>query len=115
MEAASYRHARIHSKLVVVIGRELSGSGCEVFFNELRVKVSPTGLYTYPDILVICGKPAFAANERDTLTNPKVIIEILSPTTEDYDRGRKFSHYRSIPSFCEYLLIAQDRIHAEHH
>ena len=79
------------------------------------MRIPATGLYTYPDILVICGKPEFVDNVKDTVTNPKVIIEILSPSTELYDRGNKFVHYRSIPSFCEYLLVAQDRVYAEHH
>jgi len=87
------------------------------YSNALRVSVSGTGLYTYPDILVICGKPELLekGNEKGTATNPKVIVEILSPTTQSYDRRDKFAHYRSIPTFCEYLLISQDRMQAEHH
>jgi len=115
VEFATIPHAVIHSNLVLKIGTQLSGSGCQVFFNELRVRVSPTGLYTYPDIVVVCGEPEISEKDKNAIVNPKVIIEILSPTTQSYDRGDKFAHYRSIPSFQEYLLIAQDRIHAEHH
>ena len=117
MEAGTFRHATIHSNVVLTLGRELQGSGCRVWLGDLRVKASQTGLYTYPDIVVICGTPQMSDTDKgkDTVVNPTVIVEILSPTTENYDRGNKFVHYRSIPSFCEYLLIAQDRMQAEHH
>jgi len=79
------------------------------------VKVSPTGLYTYPDVIVLCDEPQFSDEQKDTLLNPVLIIEVLSESTKDYDRGGKFEQYRTINSFVEYLLIAQDRPHAEHH
>src|ERR1035441_283355 len=117
MEVATLPHATILPNLIMTLGGQLKGSGCRVYSNGLRVKVSRTGLYTYTDIVVICGKPEMFEKDKEkgTVTNPKVIVEILSPTTQTYDRGDKFVHYRSIPSFCEYLLIAQDRMHAEHH
>lgn len=115
MAGGTARHADIKDGLVFVLRRELHGSGCRTYSSDLRVKTPATGLYTYPDLLVICGKLEYADDVKDTVTNPKVIIEVLSPSTELYDRGNKFVHYRSIPSFQEYLLVAQDRIYAEHH
>jgi Uma2 family endonuclease len=79
------------------------------------VKVDPTGLYTYPDVIVLCEEPRFSDEQKDTLVNPALIIEVLSESTKDYDRGGKFEQYRTIDSFVEYLLIAQDRPHVEHH
>ena len=79
----------------------------------MRVSVGDTGLYTYPDVTVVCGEQRFLDDNQDTLVNPNLIVEVLSPSTEAYDRGRKFEHYRSIPSVTEYLLVASDRISAE--
>jgi Uma2 family endonuclease len=79
------------------------------------VQVAPTGLYTYPDVIVLCEEPRFSDEQEDTLLNPALIIEVLSESTKDYDRGGKFELYRTIDSFVEYLLIAQDRPHLEHH
>ncbi len=73
----------------------------------MRVKVQPSGLYTYPDVIVICGKAEFEDGHIDTLINPTVILEVLSPSTEAYDRGRKFEHYRHLASVADYLLISQ--------
>jgi Uma2 family endonuclease len=81
----------------------------------MRVKVNATGLYTYPDVVVVCGKPQLEDDERDILLNPIVIVEVLSPSTEGYDRGTKFEHYRTIDSLSDYLLVAQDKIHVEHY
>jgi Uma2 family endonuclease len=74
----------------------------------MRVKVSATGLYTYPDVLIVCGQPEFEGELRDTLLDPKVIIEVLSDSTEKYDRGVRFRHYQQIPAFQEYVLVSQD-------
>ena len=73
------------------------------------------GLYTYPDISVVCGAPRFEDDQRDTLLNPTMILEELSPSTENYDRGQKFQRYRTLPSLTEYVLIAQDAMHVEHY
>lgn len=77
----------------------------------MRVKVHTTGLYTYPDVILVCGKRRFHDERRDTLLNPLVIIEVLSPSTADYDRGAKFAHYRQLESLQEYVLVAQDERH----
>jgi Uma2 family endonuclease len=79
----------------------------------MRVRVTATGLYTYPDIVVVCGAPQLLDGRRDTLLNPTLIVEVLSPSTEAYDRGRRFEHYQSIDSFQQYLLLASERIHAD--
>ena len=79
----------------------------------MRVRVSATGLFTYPDVVVVCGEPQFLDDQRDTLLNPTLIAEILSPSTEAYDRGRKFEHYRSLESLAEYLLVSSQRVSAE--
>jgi Uma2 family endonuclease len=107
-----------HSLLANNIGAILRGqvpTGCRTFNSDLRVKVAPTGLYTYPDCTVICGDLQFAGDQRDVVLNPLLIVEVLSPSTEGYDRGKKFESYRTIESLKEYLLIHQDRRHVEHY
>ena len=79
----------------------------------MRVFVRSTGLFTYPDVMVVCGEPRLQNSVFDTLLNPTVLIEVLSPSTEAYDRGRKFEHYQSIDSLKEYLLVDSTRVHAE--
>jgi Uma2 family endonuclease len=79
------------------------------------LRVSPTGLYTYPDVMVVCGEPEFADDQKDTLLNPIAIIEVLSESTRDYDRGQKFQHYRALPSLVDYLIVGQDEPHIEHY
>jgi Uma2 family endonuclease len=102
---------REHSTIVVNIITELNnqfkGRPCEVHGPEMRVKVSPTGLYTYPDVLALCEEPLFEDDYLDTLVNPQLIIEVLSDSTESYDRGKKFAHYRTIDSLREYVLVSQ--------
>ena len=105
--AASWEHARIVTNTARRLSERLDGRPCWVATATARLRVSPTKL-VYPDFMVICGKPVFTAEDQDTLTNPRVIVEILSPSTADYDYGGKFALYRGLPSFEEYLLIAQD-------
>jgi len=81
---------------------------------NLRLQVRSDGLYTYPDLVIFCGKPRFADGKRDTITDATVIIEVLSPSTENYDRGFKFEQYRRLESLSDYVVIAQDRVHVEH-
>jgi Uma2 family endonuclease len=106
LAGASRKHVRIVTNIVAELSVRLEGGPCEVYSSDLRVRVSETGLYTYPDVLVVCGEPEMDAD--DVLLNPVLIVEVLSPSTEAYDRGRKFEHYRRIPSLAEYLLVAQD-------
>ena len=114
MTGASRRHNLIVGNTHGELRQQLKERACEAYMNDMRVKVSPTGLYTYPDVAVVCDDPEFEDAEVDTLLNPNVIIEVLSDSTEAYDRGRKFEQYRQLDSLREYILIAQDRVHVEH-
>lgn len=113
MAGASPAHNRIKDNLIVALGGALRGTGCCTMSSDQRVRVDATGLYTYPDVLVLCGPGEFAPDDADTLLNPKVVVEILSDSTERYDRGVKFRHYQQIPSCEEYVLVAQDEPLAE--
>ncbi|MCY2988676.1 MAG: Uma2 family endonuclease [Planctomycetota bacterium] len=115
MSGASREHNLIAANTARQLGNQLRDRKCEVYQSDMRVKVGPTGLYTYPDVTVVCGAPEFEDAEVDTLLNPKVLVEVLSPSTADYDRGRKFTHYRRLPSLQEYVLISQDRPLVEHY
>lgn len=106
MSGSSYPHVQITGNLSFEL-RKTVGQRCDVMTNDLRLRVSPSGLYTYPDIVVICGEPKFADDQKDTLLNPILILEVLSPSTEAYDRGFKFAQYRTIDSLQEYALISQ--------
>lgn len=108
MTGASRAHNLICTNTVSALHRQLRGRPCEVYANDMRVKVSSTGLYTYPDIVAVCGEVRLDDSHFDTLLNPTLIIEVLSASTADYDYGRKFKHYRELPSLREYVLIAQD-------
>lgn len=114
MSGASPAHVLIVTNIVRELSGQLRPRDCTVYSTDLRVKVSAAGLYTYPDVVVVCGAPRFEDEQKDTLVNPKVIVEVLSKSTQDYDRGAKFEQYRTIESFTEYVLIAQDKPHVEH-
>lgn len=114
MTGASRRHILIVTNLVRGLGNRLADRPCEIYSSEMRVKVRPTGLYTYPDVTVVCGEPRFEDAEVDTLLNPQVVIEVLSKSTKDYDRGDKFDHYRAVDSVVDYVLISQDATNVEH-
>jgi len=86
---------------------------CRVYNSDMQIHVGAVGLYTYPDVSVVCGEPKFLNDRRRTLLNPNVIVEVLSPSTEAYDRGRKFEYYKTLESLMEYLLVASDRMHAD--
>jgi Uma2 family endonuclease len=115
MSGASRAHNLIGGNIFGGLHAQLRERDCEVYTNDMRVKVSPTGLYTYPDVVVVCDEPRFEDDVFDTLLNPIVLIEVLSPSTEAYDRGEKFAHYRQIASLQEYVLVSQDRISVEHY
>ncbi|HKL82781.1 MAG TPA: Uma2 family endonuclease [Desulfobacter sp.] len=108
MVGAGRNHVRINANLARKIGNkfEADNSPCEVWPNDMRVKIA-TG-YVYPDIAISCGDPEFEDNEFDTLTNPVVIIEVLSSSTEAFDRGKKFTYYQDIPTLQEYILVSPD-------
>jgi Uma2 family endonuclease len=115
MAGASKEHNQIAFNLAGELHSQLKNGPCLAYVTDLRVKVSTTGLYTYPDVAALCHEPDFEDAQMDTLLNPSVIIEILSPSTEAYDRGDKFAHYRRLPSLIEYVLINQDKIRVEHY
>jgi Uma2 family endonuclease len=114
MAGASPQHVLIVTNLVRELSQKLKGRPCRVYSSDLRLRVAPTGLYTYPDVMVVCGEAQFADDQKDTVMNPVLIIEVLSESTRDYDRGQKFQHYRTLPSLIEYLTVARDVPHIEH-
>jgi Uma2 family endonuclease len=114
MAGASPRHVWIVSNLNGNLWQQLKGKPCRVSASDLRLRVTPDRLYTYPDLMVICGEPQFADDQKDTVVNPVLIVEVLSESTRNYDRGWKFQHYRKLPSLIEYLLIEQDEPRVEH-
>lgn len=107
MSGASRIHNRIVSNLARSLGNQLSDRPCNHYSNDLRVSVRGGESYLYPDVVVTCGQEQFEDGQLDTLVNPIMVIEVLSPTTEGYDRGVKFLAYQSIPSLVEYVLITQ--------
>lgn len=115
MTGASRRHNLLVANLLASLHGQLRGRPCEVYASDMRVQVAATEFFAYPDLSVVCGEPRFADEHLDTLVNPTLLIEVLSRTTSDYDRGTKFAHYRQLDSLREYLLFAQDRVHVEHY
>jgi len=113
MAGASLEHNTIAVNLAGEIRSQLRDRPCRVCVSDMRVCVSPTGLYTYPDVVVVCGQLRFEDDGRDTLLNPTVIVEVLSRSTEPYDRGEKFAHYRRLESLREYVVVAQDQVLVE--
>ena len=113
MSGATREHIKIVANITVELGSQFLDRPCELYPTEMRTKVSQTGLYTYPDIAVVCVEPQFEDAHFDTLLNPQLIIEVLSGSTESYDRGRKFAHYRNIESLREYVLVSQDECRIE--
>lgn len=113
MAGASRRHGLIVTNLVGELGQQLKGKPFGVYCTDLRLGVTAAGLYTYPDVMVVCDDIQFADDQEDTILNPVLLIEVLSESTRDYDRGRKFQYYRTLPSLVEYLTVAQDEPHVE--
>lgn len=114
MSGASRQHNLIVINTGTSLNSQLAQQPCEVYPSDMRIKVNNIK-YTYPDVSVVCGEPRFADGKFDTLLNPTVIIEVLSDSTEDYDRGKKFKHYMGIESLQEYILIAQDETRIDHY
>jgi len=106
MSGASKEHNKITASVIVEIGQYLKGKKCSVMPSDIRIYNPTNTLYTYPDVVVSCEEEKYLDDEFDTLLNPTVIIEVLSKTTQDYDRGTKFMLYRSIPSLKNYMLIS---------
>jgi Uma2 family endonuclease len=113
MGGASARHVEIVGNIVSELRSQLRQRPCRVYSTDLRLCVDPDRRYTYPDVVVVCGQPQFLDDQLDTLLNPDLIVEVLSESTRNYDRGDKFQQYRGIPSFREYLLVDQAKAHVE--
>ncbi len=109
LAGASEPHNLIATNCTGELRQQLKGKPCKLYSSDMRVQLSESRRYTYPDVLVVCGNAEFIDEKRDTLTNPTLIIEILSPSTEGYDRGKKFESYRQLNSLQTYMLISQDR------
>jgi Uma2 family endonuclease len=115
MAGASRLHNLIAGNFYREVSQQLRGRPCDAYINDMRVKVSRTGLYTYPDVVAVYGDIRFEEADHDTLLNPTIIVEVLSASTEAYDRGEKFAHYRRLESLQEYLLVVQDKVRIEHY
>ena len=114
MSGASVAHNKVFSNFFGELAYQLKGKECKPFGSDLRIHIPSNSLYTYPDILVICGEIEKTDDTFDTVTNPVILVEILSPSTRDYDRGTKFTLYRDISSLREYILIDSERVSIEH-
>lgn len=114
MAGADPRHVAICTSLVTALGRRLADRPCQVLAQDQRVCISETGLYTYPDIIVVCGELKLDRDRPRTLLNPQIIMEVMSESTEAYDRGAKFGHYRRLPSLQEYILVSTTERSIDH-
>jgi Uma2 family endonuclease len=114
MAGVSRQHSRIKENLTGELYARLKGGPCRSHSSDMRVKVSRTGLYAYPDVVIVCGDEQYEDDVVDTLLNPQIIIEVLSDSTESYDRGKKFRHYQQIASLREYVLVAQNEPAIDH-
>lgn len=116
MSGGTLAHNRIARDLTTTLTNKLAGKECEVLPADMRIKVPKAPPYRYADLVVVCGQPVIESIQGlDALVNPRLIVEILSESTEAYDRGKKFLAYQSIDSFAEYLLVAQDRPYVTHY
>lgn len=107
MAGGSTGHSGLAAQLIGLLLNRLRGKGCKVYTSDLKVRTQSSGLYTYPDVSVVCGKPVLADDENDVLVNPRVIFEVLSPSTEAKDRGFKFQQYKQIETLEAYVLVSQ--------
>ena len=115
LAGGSEQHNLIRGNVYASFHSQLRRRACTVYPSDMRVYVSRTGLYTYPDVSVVCGTAQFQDPHRDTLLNPTVIVEVLSSSPENYDRGKKFQHYRTLDTLEGYIVIAQNTTHVEHY
>ena len=115
MSGASRAHNLITGNIFGELRTLLRGSRCETYMGDMRVSTPTTASYFYPDVTVVCDEPRFEDDVFDTLLNPIILVEVLSPSTEAYDRGEKFAHYRQLASLQEYVLVSQDKVLVEHY
>ncbi len=116
MAGAQPSHVLVTGNLIIALGMRFRGRECQVYFTDMRLSVRAGGLYTYPDVMALCGKPEFDTSYQPvSLLNPQVIFEVLSPSTEAFDRGDKFARYRKLDSLTDYVLVSANRMRVEHH
>jgi len=113
MAGGTPSHSRLQANCIMALGTALRGRPCQVFTSDLRVRIEVTDRSTYPDVTVVCGPPQFASDDANAVTNPIVIVEVLSDSTESADRNEKFSHYRRLSSLQEYVLVDHRRRNVE--
>ncbi len=113
MSGASRAHNLISINISGELRNQLKEGGCETYKGEMRVSTPSTSSYFYPDVVVVCEEPRFEDDVFDTLLNPIIIVEVLSPSTEAYDRGEKLLHYQQLESLKEYILVSQDKVNVE--
>lgn len=114
MAGGSPAHSTLCFNLAGILHAQLRGTPCRGFSPDMKVRAGEGGLYAYPDLVVVCGEPVFQDDRGDVLLNPTIIFEVLSPSTEAYDRGEKFSRYAAIETLSDYVLISQDQARVEH-
>jgi len=115
MAGGSPAHARCAGNLIRALGNRAEGGSCGVYTSDLRIRVDATRLNTYPDVSVVCGELRLTDRKPQACTNPSVLVEVLSESTQEYDRGEKWRHYQTIESLTDYLLVWQDRPRVEHY
>jgi Uma2 family endonuclease len=115
MSGSSPRHGTITVNVTGEFRSQLKGTPCQAFSNDVKIRTLPNGLFAYPDLSVVCGELEYHDDRRDVITNPRVIVEVLSPSTESVDRGRKWMQYQQIASLTAYLLISQEQPYIEHY
>ena len=113
LSGASVPHGVITGNILAGLHARLRDKPCRVFPPDLKILVAPTGLFAYPDVVVVCGRPEYVDGVRDVVKNPILVVEVLSPSTEAWDRGGKFAHYRQLPTLREILFVAQDEVRVE--
>lgn len=115
MVAASWSHSAITSNIDRTLGNQLLDTECRTASRDLKVALPSADKNAFPDLVVVCGDPEFDPDQSNLLLNPRIVVEVLSPSTMDYDRGEKFARYRQLDSLQEYLLVAQEEPHVEHY
>ena len=114
MSGGTWEHSLIAGNIIRELSTALLERPCAVHGSDMRIHIPATRRYTYSDVLVVCGQPVFTDEARDTLVNPTLIVEVLSDSTESYDRGDKFEHYETVPSLRDYVLVSQKKVRIEH-
>ena len=109
MAGGTGKHSILAARMIRLLGNRLVGRGCETYTSDMKVQIEPGGLHTYPDVSVVCGKPEYTDDVEDVLVNPKLIVEVLSKSTEAQDRGSKFQEYKKIASLEEYVLVSKTK------